>query len=223
MPSHQIAKERRSKAAADLDAGESIRRRGGSFMKRGALPAKKLSSASIRPTTAGLTPAGRLAAEAQLDAIEADIRAEVAARMGEKVDISAGGATIEVIGRAPGGDFIYYLSPDDLEKEFYACMAQVDLAKEAFNAGLTVEQLVTSRESEAKAKADADASKTAEAGVGAEVVPASMKQLVDDLIASAKSAEAPAGGVKRMSDDMPAPPSKRSRRRKPEDLGTRDG
>ena len=79
-------------------------------MKRSALPVKKLSSASSRPTTAGLTPAGRLAVEAQVDAIEADIRAEVDARMGEKVDVSAGGAGIEVIGRASGGDFIYDLS-----------------------------------------------------------------------------------------------------------------
>ena len=82
MPSPQVVRERRSKAAADSDAGEGIHRQGGSFMKRGALPAKKLSLTSSRPTTAGLTPAGRLAVEAQVDAIEADIRAEVDAKMG---------------------------------------------------------------------------------------------------------------------------------------------
>ena len=74
------------------------------------------------------------------------------------MDVSSGGIGIEVIGRASGGDFIYDLIPDDLEKEFYARMAQANLAKEAFDAGLTVEQLMTSREGEAKAKADADAS-----------------------------------------------------------------
>ena len=92
-------------------------------MKRSALPVKKLSSAFSRPTTAGLTPAGRLAVEAHVDAIEADIRAEVDARMGEKTDVSAGGASTEVIGYASGGDFIFDLNPDDLEKEFYACVA----------------------------------------------------------------------------------------------------
>ena len=190
-------------------------------MKRSALPVKKLSLASIRPTTAGLTPAGKLAVEAQVDAIEADIRAEVDAKMGEKVDISSGGAGIEVIGRASGGDFIYDLSPGDLEKEFYAQMAQADLAMEAFDASMTVEQLMTSKEGEAKA--DADAGKTAEVGIEAEVTPASTKQPTDDLVTPAKGAEVPAVGVKRVPDAVPAPPSKRSRRRKPEDLGTRDG
>ena len=123
-----------------------------------------------------------------MDAIEADIRAEVDARMGEKVDVSAGGASIEVIGHASGGDFIYDLSPDDLEKEFYARMAHANLAKEAFDAGLTVEQLMTSREGEAKAKADANTSKTAEVGVGAEVTPGSTKQPAGDPVVPAKGA-----------------------------------
>ena len=192
-------------------------------MKRIMLPTKKLSSAPSRPTTAGLTLAGKLAVEAQVDAIVADVRAEVDARMGEKVDVSTGGPSIEVIGLASGGDFIYDLSPDDLEKEFYAQIAQADLALEVFDAGLTVEQLMTSKEGEAKAKADADARKTAEVGVEAEVTPASPKQPTDDFVTPAKGAEAPAAGVRRVPDAAPAPPSKRSRRRKPEELGTRDG
>ena len=153
----------------------------------------------------------------------ADIRAEVDARMGEKTDVSAGGASTDVIGHTSKGDFIYDWNPSDLEKEFYACMAQADLAKDAFKSGLTVERLVTSRETEAKAKADVDTSKTMEAGAGAEVAPASPKQPADDPVVSAKGARAPAGGAKHSPRDAPAPPSKRTRRRKPEDLGTRDG
>ena len=65
-------------------------------------------------------PAGKPTAEAQADAIVADIRAEVDAWMGEKTDAPAGGASAEVIGRTSGGDFIYDLNPGDLEKEFYA-------------------------------------------------------------------------------------------------------
>ena len=79
-------------------------------MKRSALPVKKLSSAPRRPTTAGLTPAGKLATEVQADAIVADIRAKVDARIGEETDVSAGGANTEVIGHTCGGDFIYDLN-----------------------------------------------------------------------------------------------------------------
>ena len=139
------------------------------------------------------------------------------------MDVPTGGTSTEVIGRAFGGDFIYDLSPNDLEKEFYARMAQADLAKEASNAGLTVEQLMTSREGEAKAKADADTSKTAEVGVGAEVTPGSTKQPAGDPVVPAKGAEEPVGSGKCKPDDAPAPPPKRSRRRKLEDLGTRNG
>ena len=78
MPSLQIVKERRSKAVADSDAGKAIRKRGGSFVKRGVLPAKKLSWASSWPTTAGLAPSGKSKAE-RVDAIEAEIRAKIAA------------------------------------------------------------------------------------------------------------------------------------------------
>ena len=49
------------------------------------------------------------------------------------------------------------LSPEDLEKVFYACMAQLDLTIEAMNAKMSVEQLVVTKEAEAKAKAVAEA------------------------------------------------------------------
>ena len=137
--------------------------------------------------------------------------------------VPAGGAGIEVIGHASGGDFIYDLSPDDLEKEFYARMARANLSKEAFDAGLTMEQLMTSKEGEAKAKADADASKTAEVGLGVEATPGPTKWPAGYPVVPAKGAEAPVGGVKCASDDAPALPPKRSKRRKPVELGTRDG
>ena len=78
-PSKQILKERRSKAATDSNAGVVSRKRGGSFMKRGVLRAKKLSSALIRPTTAGLAPSGKSAAEKEVESIEAAVRAKAAA------------------------------------------------------------------------------------------------------------------------------------------------
>ena len=192
-------------------------------MKRGTLPVKKLSSSSSRPTTAGLTPTGRPAVEAQVDTIKAKIRAEVDARLGEKENVPTDGAGIEVIGHASSGDIIYDLSPDDLEKEFYARVAQANLAKEALDAGRTVEQLMALKESGAKAKADAVARQTAEAGVGAEVTPGPTKQPADVPVVPAKGAEAPTSGVKLTPDDVPALPPKRPRRRKPKELGTRDG
>ena len=82
---------------------------------------------------------------------------------------------------------------------------------------------MSSREGEAKAKANADASKTAEVGVGVEVTPGPTKQPANEPVVPAKGTEAPAGGMKRVPDDVPSPPPKRSRRRKPEDLGMRDG
>ena len=122
-----------------------------------------------------------------------------------------------------GGDFIYDLHPGDLEKEFYAQMAQADLVLEAFDAGLTVEQLMTSKEGEATAKAGADAGNTVAAGVGAEVTPGPTRRSADAAAAPAKGTEAPASGMKRTADDASAPSPKRQRRRKPEGLGTRDG
>ena len=61
-----------------------MRRRGpageeGSFASRSILPAKKLSSASSQPTTAGSAPSGKSAAEKDVDAIEAAAQARLAA------------------------------------------------------------------------------------------------------------------------------------------------
>ena len=102
-------------------------------------------------------------------------------------------------------------------------MAQADLALEAFDAGLTVEQLMTSKEGEATAKAGADTGKTAEAGVGAEVTPGPPKRAADVTVVLTKGADAPASSVKRTPDDALASPPKRQKRRKSEGLGTRDG
>ena len=79
-PSKLVVRESRSKTAADKDAGKVSRKRGGSFIERGMLPAKKLSSASTRPTTAGLAPAGKSVVEETVDTVEAKIRAEVTER-----------------------------------------------------------------------------------------------------------------------------------------------
>ena len=186
------------------------------------LPAKKLSSVPSRPTTAGLMPAGKPTAEAQADAIMADIRAEVDARMAEKTDVPSGGANVEVIGHAPGGDFIYDLNPGDLEKEFYAQMAQADLASEAFDAGLTVEQLMTLKEDEERMKAEPAATEAAKAKSKPVAVPAPLVRPSDAPTAPTGVADTPNGGVKRSSSGASAPSSKRLRR-KPLVLGMRDG
>ena len=49
-------------------------------MKRRMLAAKKLSPALILPNTAGLAPSGKSATEKKVDAIEAEVRAKVAAK-----------------------------------------------------------------------------------------------------------------------------------------------
>ena len=76
--------ERRSKSAADVDAGAVPHKRRGAFTKQSVLPAKKLASTPSRPTTAGLTLAGKPTAEDRADAIVAEVRAEVDARMAEE-------------------------------------------------------------------------------------------------------------------------------------------
>ena len=226
LPSPQIAKERRSKAAADSDAGESVRQRGGSFMKRGALPAKKLSSVFSWPTTAGLTPAGKSTAEKKVDAIVEEAIAKIAAKQkeeeeAERPEALAGGTSAQVIN--PTLDPDYDLSVEDMEKAIYAELAKADLIREAMDAKMTVAQLVASREAEAKAGADADAGKTAEAGAEVETTPASAERPAADLAIPVKGREAPSGGVKRLPDDIPAPPPKCLKSRKPVELGSRDG
>ena len=161
------------------------------------------------------------AAEEKVDAIVAEARAEVDARMEEETDVPAGGANDEVISHAPGGDLIYDLNPDDLEREFYAQMAQADLALEAIDADLTVEQLLTAKEDEERTKAEAAAAEAAKAKSEQVVEPASQARSSDTPTASTGVASAPAGGVKRSSSGASAPSSKR--RRKPVILGTRDG
>ena len=135
--------------------------------------------------------------------------------------VPAGGTNTEVTGRALWADPNSDLGPEDLEKAFYVCMAQVDVCTEAINAKVSVEQLVATKEAEAKA--EAAASKAAKAKVGDAVAPTAPPQPVDDPVVSAKDMEASAGGVKRPSGSASAPLAKRARRRKPESLGTRDG
>ena len=157
-PSKQVMRERRSKTAADTDAGKVSRKWGGSFMKRGTLPAKKLSLASTRPTMAGLAPAGKSIVEENVDAIEAEIRAEVAAKQRKeeeekKLKTLDGGTSTQAVSRTLAVDPDHDLSVEDMEKAVYAYLAQADLALEAINANMTVEQLTATKEAEAKAKA----------------------------------------------------------------------
>ena len=112
------------------------------------------------------------------------------------------------------------MSVEDLEKAIYACLAQADLALEALNAHMTVGQLVAAKEADAKAKAT---NKAAEAKFDYAMAPTAPKQPADAHVISSEVVESPAYGVKRPSGDTYAPQSKRSRRRKPEILGTRDG
>ena len=83
-PSQQVLKERRSKAAAESGTVKVPARRGGSFVSRNMLPAKKLSTASSRPTTACLAPSGKPSAEQKVDAIMAATRARLAREAREK-------------------------------------------------------------------------------------------------------------------------------------------
>ena len=53
-------------------------------MKRSMLPAKKLSSALSRPTTAGLAPSGKATAEEKVDAIVDEVHARLAREAQEK-------------------------------------------------------------------------------------------------------------------------------------------
>ena len=229
VPSKLVMRERRSKTAADTDAGKVSRKRGGSFIKRGMLPAKKLSSAPTRPTTVGLAPAGKSAVEKRVDAIEAQIRAEFAAKQQkeeeeeEKQKDLAGGTSTQVVSHTLAVDPDRDLSVEDMEKYVYAYLAQADLALEAINANMTVEQLVAAKEAEAKTKAVSAANEAAKAKCEYAMAPTAPKQPADAPIAPLEAAGTPAGGVKRSSGDASAPSSKRTRRRKPEVLGTRDG
>ena len=122
-----------------------------------------------------------------------------------------------MIGYAPGGDFIYDLGPGDLEREFYAQMTQADLASKEFDAGLTMEQLMTLNEDGERTKAEPAAAEATKAKSEQVAVPPS-----DAHIASIGVVDTSTGGVKRSSSGASAPSSKRQRR-KPVVLGTRDG
>ena len=135
----------------------------------------------------------------------------------------AGGTSAKVTGHTLEVDPDCDLSVSDLEKAIYACLAQADLAVEAMNAKMSVEQLVAAKEAETKAKADVTASKVVETETGDVVAPAALKHPVIDPVVPAKTVVASAGGVKGPSGDGSAPSSKHTRRRKPETLGTRDG
>ena len=97
------------------------------------------------------------------------------------------------------------------------------MAAEAFNAKMTVDQLVAAKEAAARAKAEAKAEAEAEAAIKATRVPTAQLQLAGDLVNTKKEIAAPASGVKRSSGGSSAPSAKRVRRPKPEVLGTCDG
>ena len=84
------------------------------------------------------------------------------------------------------------LSVEDMEKTIYACLAQADLALEAMNAKMTVEQLVAAKETEAEMKAELAASEIAKAKAGNVVAPAALapavpKQPADVPVVSAET------------------------------------
>ena len=196
-------------------------------MKRGVLPTKKLSSTPSRPTTAGLAPSGRLAAEKKVDAIVAEARTKIAAKQKEeeveKLTALAGGTSAQVVNPTLAVDPDHDLSVEDMEKAIYAYLAQADLALEAMNANMTVEQLVAAKEAEGRTKAESAAMEAAKAKSEHAVEPSTLVQPSDTPVAPMRATETPAGGMKRSSSNTSAPSSKRMRRRKPEVLGTRDG
>ena len=92
-----------------------------------------------------MAPVGKSAVEEKVAAIEAEIRAEVTARQQK-------GTSAPAVSRTLAVDPVLDLSIEDMEKAIYACLAQADLALEAMNAHMTVEQLVAAKEAEAKAE-----------------------------------------------------------------------
>ena len=129
--------------------------------------------------------------------------------------------------RSPNSD----LGPEHLEKAFYACMAQVDLCIEAINAKISMEQLVAAKKAEAEAEAaaskaaetEAASGKAAEAEAGDTGTPAARLQPADKPAVSTKDMKAPVVGAKCLSGSAPTLSAKRTRRKKPESLGMRDG
>ena len=132
-------------------------------------------------------------------------------------------------GRALWADPNSDLGPEDLEKAFYACMTQVDLWIEAVNAKMSVEQLVAAKKAEAEAEAAASRAVETEAASGkaAEAedagMPAAQLRPADKPVVSTKDMKAPVVGAKRLSGSGSVLSTKRTRRKKPESLGMRDG
>ena len=91
------------------------------------MPAKKLTLASTRPTTAGLAPAGKLTVEEKVDEIEAEVWAEVAARQQKEetkeLKALAGGTSAPAVCRTLAVDPDLDLSVEDMEEAIYACLA----------------------------------------------------------------------------------------------------
>ena len=115
-----VLKERRSKSAADVDAGAAFHRRKGTFQKRSTFSAKTLASRRTRPTTAGLAPSGKSAAEKKVDAIVEEARAKVIAKQREedekdKLKSPAGVTSNQVVNPSPAVDPDHDLSVEDLE------------------------------------------------------------------------------------------------------------
>ena len=201
-------------------------------MSRNVLPAKKLSSASSRPTTPGLAPSGKAAVEEKVDAIVAESRARLAREAQEKEEEEekrrgpAPGDDAEVTGRALWADPDSDLGPEDLEKAFYACLAQVDLCIEAMNVGVSVQQLVAAKEVEAEvaARKTTEAAASGKSGVKAKVAGAPVGEVrpAGELAAPSKAAKTAVTCMKHSSGGTPASSTKRARK-KPVSLGTHDG
>ena len=112
---------------------------------------------------------------------------------------------------------------EGMEKAIYAELAQADLIRAEMDAEAAARQLASAKATEEKAGAGADVSGAAEAGAEVEVVPARAERPADDSIVPAEGGESPSGGVKRLSDNVSAPPPKRLRRKPPRALGSCDG
>ena len=85
-----------------------------------------------------------------------------------------------------------------------------------------MDQASAAKDAGMKAKADV-ATKAAEAKSEGAAMPTAPKQPADALARSGEYKGSSSSGVKRPLGDTSAPSSKRSRRKKPEFLGERDG
>ena len=102
-------------------------------------------------------------------------------------------ASAPAVSRFLVADSTLDLSVEGLEKAIYACLAQADLAIEAMNAHLSVEQLIAAKEADAKAKAEA-AAKAVEAKSGYVLAPTGPKQPIGAPVVPTDAAGAVAQG-----------------------------